>query len=82
MTQSALQLLAAQQTANTQLQIQAQQSHAAQLVHTNTLKALAMSIQQRNFGHIFSSIPIFDSTKREDFFQMGQNAGIQLPTKC
>ena len=39
-----MQLLTAQQAANTQLQLQTQQNQAVQVAHTNTLTTLAESI--------------------------------------
>ena len=36
--------------------------------HTGTLQQLATSTYQRNFGHIFASIPIYDGSDREGFF--------------
>ena len=65
--QSVMQLLTAQQPANVQLQLQTQQNQAVQITHTNTLKSLAESTQQRNFHHIFPSIPIYDGTNKEGF---------------
>ena len=37
-------------------------------VHTGALHQLATSIYQRNFDHIFASIPIYDGSEREGFF--------------
>ena len=36
--------------------------------HTGTLQQLAYSTYQRNFNHIFASIPIYDGSNREGFF--------------
>ena len=36
--------------------------------HTGALQQLATSTYQRNFDHIFASIPIYDGSNREDFF--------------
>ena len=36
--------------------------------HMGTLQQLANSTYQRNFGHIFASIPIYDGSDREGFF--------------
>ena len=36
--------------------------------HTGALKQLATSTYQRNFDHIFASIPIYDRSDREGFF--------------
>ena len=65
---SVTQLLTAQQAANAQLQLGTQQNQAVQTAHTNALKTLAESTQQRNVDHIFASIPIYGGTK-EGFFE-------------
>ena len=49
MNRPRVQLMAAQQAANEQLQAKAQWSQAVQRAYTNTLKNLAKSTQQRNF---------------------------------
>ena len=36
--------------------------------HTSALQQLATSTYQRNFDHIFASIPIYDESNREGFF--------------
>ena len=36
--------------------------------HTGALQQLATSTYQRNFDHIFSSIPIYEESDREGFF--------------
>ena len=36
--------------------------------HTEALQQLATSTYQRNFNHIFASIPIYDGSDREGFF--------------
>ena len=36
--------------------------------HTGALHDLANSTQQRNYDHIFASIPVYDGSSREDFF--------------
>ena len=36
--------------------------------HTGALQQLATSTYQRNFDHIFPSIPIYDGSDREGFF--------------
>ena len=69
MNRSVMQLLTAQQAANAQLQLQTQQNQAVQIAHTNSLTSLAESNQQRNFDHIFASIPIYDDTNKEGFFE-------------
>ena len=50
-----MQLLTAQQTANTQLQLQTQQNNAVQIAYMDALRFLAESTQQRNFGHILGA---------------------------
>ena len=37
-------------------------------VHTGALQQLATSTYQRNFDHIFASIPIYDGSDWEGFF--------------
>ena len=37
-------------------------------IHTGALQQLATSTYQRNFNHIFASIPIYDGCDREGFF--------------
>ena len=36
--------------------------------HIGALQHLATSIYQRNFNHIFASVPIYDGSDREGFF--------------
>ena len=36
--------------------------------HTRVLQQLATSTYQRNFDHLFASIPIYDGSDREGFF--------------
>ena len=36
--------------------------------HTGALQQLTNSNYQRNFNHIFASIPIYDGSNREEFF--------------
>ena len=60
-----MQVFTAQQAANVQLQLQIQQNQAVQIDYTNTLISLAESTQQRNFDHIFASIPIYNRTNKE-----------------
>ena len=69
MNRPVMQLLTAQQAANAKLQLQTQQNQAVQRAHTNALKTLAEPTEQRNFDHIFVSIPIYDGTKKEIFFE-------------
>ena len=58
--QSMLQLTRAQDQTNQQLQQHLQQGQANMQAHTGALQQLATSTCQRNFDHIFASIPIYD----------------------
>ena len=66
--QSMLQLARAQDQTNRQLQQHIQQGQANIQAHTRALQQLATSTYQRNFNHIFASIPIYDRSDREGFF--------------
>ena len=66
--QSMLQLARAQDQTNRYLQEHLQQGQVNIQAHTGTLQQLATSTYQRNFDHIFASIPIYDGSSREDFF--------------
>ena len=66
--QSMLQLARAQDQTNKQLQQHIQQGQANVQAHTGALQQLATSTYQRNFDHIFASIPIYDGSDREGFF--------------
>ena len=61
-------LLTAQQTANAQLQLLTQQNQAVQIAHTDALRSLAESNQQRNFYHIFEGILIYMMEPIKKFF--------------
>ena len=50
-----MQLLATQQEANMQLQVETQKHRAAKMAHIEWLKSLAQSTQQGNLNHIFAS---------------------------
>ena len=63
-----LQLARAQDQTNRQLQQHIQQGQLNMQAHTGTLQQLATSTYQRNFDHIFASIPICDGSDREGFF--------------
>ena len=63
-----LQLARAQDQINRQLQQHIQQGQANMQAHTGALQQLSTSPYQRNFGHIFVSIPIYDGSDREGFF--------------
>ena len=66
--QSMSQLARAQDQTNRQLQQHIQQGQLNMQAHTGALQQLATSTYQRNFDHIFASIPIFDGSDREGFF--------------
>ena len=63
-----LQLVKAQDQTNRYLQEHLHQGQMNMQVHTGALQQLATSMYQRNFDHIFASIPIYDGSNREDFF--------------
>ena len=66
--QSMMQLATAQDQTNRQLQQHIQQGKANMQAHMGALQQLATSTYQRNFDHIFASIPIYDGSDREGFF--------------
>ena len=66
--QSMMQLARAQDQTKRQLQQYIQQVQANMQAHTGALQQLATSTYQRNFNHIFASIPIYDGSDREGFF--------------
>ena len=66
--QSMLQLARAHDQTNRQLQQHFQQGQANMQAHRGVLQQLATSTYQRNFDHIFASIPIYDGSDREGFF--------------
>ena len=66
--QSMLPLARAQDQTNQYLQEHLQQGQINMQAHTGALQQLATSTYQRNFDHIFASIPIYDGSNREDFF--------------
>ena len=53
---------------NRYLQEHLQQGQMNMQAHTGALQQLATSTYQRNFDHIFASIPIYDGSNREEFF--------------
>ena len=63
-----LQLTRAQDQTNRQLQQHIQQGQANVQANTGAVQQLATSTYQRNFNHIFVSIPIYDISDREGFF--------------
>ena len=66
--QSMLQLARAQDQTNRYLQEHLQQGQMNMQAHMGALQQLATSTYQRNFDHIFASIPIYDGSDREGFF--------------
>ena len=66
--QSMLQLAGAQDQTNRHLLQHLQQGQMNMQVHTGALQQLATSTYQRNFDHIFDSIPIYDGSDQEGFF--------------
>ena len=66
--QSMLQLARAQDQTHRQLQQHIQQGQLNMQAHTGALQQLVTSTYQRNFNHIFASIPIYDGSNREGFF--------------
>ena len=68
MGQSMLQLARVQDQTNRHLQQHIQQGQINMQAHTGALHDLANSTQQRNYDHIFASIPVYDGSNREDFF--------------
>ena len=68
MGQSMLQLARAQDQTNCHLQQHTQQGQLNMQAHTGALHQLASSTHQRNYDHIFASIPIYDGSNTEKFF--------------
>ena len=66
--QSMLQLARVQDQTNRHLQQHIQQGRLNMQAHTGTLQQLANLTYQRNFNHIFASIPIYDGSDKEGFF--------------
>ena len=65
---SMLQLARVQDQTNCHLQQHIQQGKLIMQAHAGALHQLANSTHQRNYGHIFASIPIYDGSNREEFF--------------
>ena len=63
-----LQLARAQDQTNRQLHQYIQEGQLNMQAHSGALQQLATSTYQRNFDHIFASIPIYDGNDREGFF--------------
>ena len=68
MGQSMLQLARVQDQTNCHLQQHIQQEQLNMQAHAGALHQLANSTHQRNYDHIFASIPIYDGSNREEFF--------------
>ena len=66
--QSMLQLARTQDQTNRYLQEHLQQGQMNIQAHTGDLQQLTNSNYQRNFYHIFTSIPVYDGSNREEFF--------------
>ena len=66
--QSMLQLARAQDQTNRYLQEHLHQGQVNIQAHTGALQQLATSTYQRNFDHIFASIPIYDGISRKTSF--------------
>ena len=63
-----LQLASVQDQTNRHLQQHTQQGQLNMQAHAGTLQQLTNLTYQRNFDHIFASIPIYDGSDREGFF--------------
>ena len=68
MGQSMLQLARVQDQTNKQMQQHIQQGQLNMQAHAGALHELANSTHQRNYDHIFASIPVYDGSNRDDFF--------------
>ena len=68
MGQSMLQLARVQDQTNRHLQQHIQQGQLNMQAHAGALHELANSTHQRNYDHIFASIPVYDGSNRDDFF--------------
>ena len=68
MGQSMLQLARVQDQTNCHLQQHIQQGQLNMQAHAGALHQLANSTHQRNYDHIFASIPIYDGNNSEEFF--------------
>ena len=66
--QSMMQLARAQDQTNRQFQQHILQGQANMQAYTGAVQQLATSTYQRNFDHIFASIPIYEGSDREGFF--------------
>ena len=70
-----LQLARAQDQTNRQLQQHIQQGQLNMQAHMGVLQQLATSTYQRNFDHIFASIPIYDGGDRGRFLSVARTFG-------
>ena len=68
MGQSMLQLARVQDQTNRHLHQHIQQGQLNMQAHVGALHELANSTHQRNYDHIFASIPVYDGSNRDDFF--------------
>ena len=68
MGQSMLQLARVQDQTNRHLQQHIQQGQLNMQAHAGALHELANSTHQRNYDHIFASIPVYDGSNRDEFF--------------
>ena len=68
MGQLMLQLARVQDQTNRHLQQHIQQGQLNMQAHAGALHELANSTHQRNYDHIFASIPVYDGSNRDDFF--------------
>ena len=68
MGQSMLQLARVQDQTNRHLQQHIQHGQLNMQAHAGALHELANSTHQRNYDHIFASIPVYDESNRDDFF--------------
>ena len=63
-----LQLARVQDQTNRHLQQHIQQGHLNMQAHAGALHELADSTHQRNYDHIFASIPVYGGINRDAFF--------------
>ena len=68
--QSILQWARTQDQINRQLQQHIQQGHVNMQAHTWALQQMVTSTYQRNFNHIFASIPLYDRSDREQLLSL------------
>ena len=68
MGQSMLQLARVQDQTNRHLQQHIQQGQLNMQAHAGALHELANSTHQRDYDHIFASIPVYDGSNRDEFF--------------